>query len=137
MAVRAVENLTNACIMDFTVASGQAATLGKCVKFSGDDNEIALSGATDVDTIGVALSTQTAGERVQVCMLTGGCVVKVLVGTGGATRGKYAIVTTDGVTDQTLGGGTTVKYIVGKFVQSGSAGDYVGMIPIGFAGGAS
>jgi len=55
-------------------------------------------------------------------------IVKVKVSTGGATRGKHAVVVADGVADAAaLGGGTTAVNVIGTFAQTGVAGDVVGM----------
>lgn len=89
--------------------------------------------------IGVAAETVTGGSdgesRVEVHLLDGGtCRVKC---SGTATRGEYAIAGTDGFENQTLGGGTTVKYIAGQFLESGVDGDFVEMKLGGFAAGAA
>jgi len=137
MATRTHRFLQNACIRTFKVETSGDVTLGRPVKFGNADDEVE-NASTNEKSIGTAyLSETTDGARVQVVM-HGHSIVPVLVGTGGATRGEYAIATTDGYTNQTLGGGTTVKYIAGQFLQSGVAGDYVGMqIGGGYASGAA
>jgi hypothetical protein len=55
--------------------------------------------------------------------------------TGTATRDGWAIATADGFTDApALGGGTVARNIVGKFYDSGVAGDIVGLVPGPFTG---
>lgn len=134
MAIRALEDLKFALIK--TAAVGVTCTKGKAVKITGDDPMTATDCAAGESADAIALETQgTAGKNCQIALLAGACVIKVLVGTGGATRGKYAKVVSDGLADVgVLGGGTTLAEVVGKFVQSGVAGDYVGMIPAPFSG---
>lgn len=71
------------------------------------------------------------GDKVQVAYLCGAGIIPVKVGTGGATRGKWAKVVADGVTDATpAGSGTTAVEIAGIFEQNGVAADVVGLIPM-------
>jgi len=136
MAVtKAYQMLDKALIVTKTVASGQTATLGYGLVRHTDDDSVDDAGANG-NAYCVALETRTAGQKVQVALLTGGAVVPVKVGTGGATQGQYAIHAADGWTDQTIGGGTTVKYIGGKFMEGGVVGDIVGLMVGQFAGGA-
>jgi hypothetical protein len=54
-----------------------------------------------------------------------------------ATAGENASVLflgSDGVENVTLGGGSTVAYVVGKALQTGVDGDYVGVMTGCFAG---
>lgn len=127
MALRAIRVLDEAIIRPMTIAAGKTATNGIPVKHSGADNEIETCGAGD-DGIGIPLTTGVAGDTVDVVMYSGGAIVPVKVGTGGATRGKWAVVAADGLTDKTPGGGTTVCYLHGKFLQSGVVGDLVGLL---------
>ena len=55
-----------------------------------------------------------------------GGIVKVKASST-ATAGLWAIAGTDGFENQTPGGGTTVKYLAGKFMQTGVDGDFVGL----------
>jgi hypothetical protein len=126
MATRAHMKIDNACIQEFTVASGQAATKGYSVKFASADDECQNCGAGE-DGIGIALNTAAAGQKVSV-LLDGLAVVPVVVGTGGATRGAYAVTVANGHTDQAIADGTTVRRLRGKFMQSGVAGDLVGLL---------
>jgi hypothetical protein len=127
MGQMAHEEMENALIRTFTV--GTAVTKGKLVKFAGDDT-VTDASAGELG-MGIAMETSsTAGARVQVALLSGASIVKVLVGTGGATRGKFATAVANGLTDITPGGGTVAKYIAGLFLQTGAAGEYVGMLPM-------
>lgn len=89
--------------------------------------------------IGIACETVTGNSsgtsRVEVQLLDGGTARVKCSGT--ATRGEYAIAGTDGFENQTLGGGTTVKYIAGQFLESGVDGDFVEMRLGAFAAGAA
>ena len=133
MATRAIKKFgTAAVIGTYTVASGQAATKGMPVIFASADTEVQTS-ATQSDTcIGVALETAVAGAQVQV--LHYGPIVPVLVGTGGATRGKkaYFPAAVDGYADAPAhsSSGSTNNAILGVFMQTGVVGDYVGMMMI-------
>jgi hypothetical protein len=133
MATRSDRYLQNAVIKTKIVDTSQTATKGKGLIRSTDDDHVDDGGA-NANVYCVALETKAAGEFVEVALLTGGAIVPVLVGTGGATQGAYAVTVSDGWTDQTLGGGTTVVYIGGKFTQTGVAGDIVGMAVGQFAG---
>jgi hypothetical protein len=127
MATRAHQKLPFALIQEFTVASGQVVTEGLSVKFASADDECQNCGAGE-DGFGVALQSGVAGGKVSIA-LDGNAIVRVKVGTAGtATRGLYAITNATGHTNQAIADGTTVRYIRGKFMQSGVAGDIVGML---------
>jgi hypothetical protein len=111
-------------------------TEGVGVKVSSNGElEVDLAAAGD-NAYGVALSTVVGDgiKTVQVALFCGGGVVPVKVSSGGATAGGYAIAGTTGFEDKTLGGGTTVRYIAGKFTQTGVSGDLVGLAVGQFAG---
>jgi hypothetical protein len=130
MATKAKVKLNGACVDTFTVAAGQTVTDGFRVKFAAVDGECQNCGAGE-DGFGYALASATAGQKVSI-VLEGTAVVKVKVGTGGATRGAYAIPVANGLADQAIADGTTPRRLAGKFMQSGVAGDFVGML-IGIA----
>lgn len=117
-----------------TVETAQTVAVGRLVKDGNADHE--CQHTTDgVDAIGVVLAlgplAGAATDKVNVALLAGGGVVPVLVGTGGATRGKYAKVVADGVTDAAPDVATPAAMnVVGYFTQSGVAGDLVGMVPL-------
>ena len=126
MATKAKQKLAGACIDTFTVASGQIVTEGFRVKFASADGECQNCGAGE-DGIGIAQTSATAGQKVSI-VLEGLAVVRVRVGTGGATRGSYAIPAANGFTDQAIADGVTPRRLAGKFMQSGPVGDLVGLL---------
>lgn len=127
----AEQKLNNAVIVTRTVKAASTATRGL---FGVYDSEGVVLDATAGQKGSVFfLETKAAGEKVQCVELTGGCVV-IAKASGTATAGEYAIIGTDGVENKTLGGGTTVAYIVGKFTQTGVDNDYVGVAIGQFAG---
>src|SRR5688500_4762360 len=134
MATRADCDLRTALTVTRTVETGQTVALGRVVKDGNADHEVQHT--TDgVDAIGVIVALDklagAAGDKVSVCLLAGAAVVKVKVGTGGATRGKKAKCVADGVTDAVISEATpTPVQTVGFFTQSGVAGDLVGMVPL-------
>ena len=134
MAARPDRDLRNAIIVTRTVETSQTVAVGRVVKDGNADHE--CQHTTDgVKAIGVVTAlgklAGAAGDKVDVCLLAGAAVVPVLVGTGGATRGYFAKVVSDGVTDAAESVTTPAAMdVVGYFTQSGSAGDYVGMVPL-------
>lgn len=105
-----------------------------------------ISAADEVDVAtanskvyGVADETVTGNSsgtsRVRVAICAGGTLRVKASGT--ATRGEYAICGTDGFENQTVGGGTTVKYLAGQFSESGVDGDFVELKLGSFAAGAA
>lgn len=126
MATRAVSKVSNGCIQHFVIPATKAVTKGKSVKFSGADNQIENCGAGE-DGIGTALTDGVAGDTVPI-LLDGYAVVPCLVGTGGATRGSYAVTVADGHTDRAIADGTNPRFLRGKFMQTGVAGDIVGLL---------
>lgn len=130
MAARPIDLSGKALVRPFTVKAASTATKGKGAIFGASDTEAEDAGAGG-KVSGVFLETKAAGEVADVAVSG---IVPVLVGTGGATRGEFAIATADGFANQTLGGGTTVRHIAGKFMQSGVPGDYVGLLIGPFAG---
>lgn len=87
--------------------------------------------------IGVAAESVTGNadgtSRCEVQMCDAGTARVKCSGT--ATRGEFAIAGTDGFENQTIGGGTTVKYIAGQFLESGVDNDFVEMRLGAFAAG--
>lgn len=127
MTVRAQLDLgPGPMIKTYTVVAAGSTVEGRPVSLSGSDQEVTLTAAGS-PCHGIALETKAAGERVQVLISEGDTVVNVKVGTGGATRGSYAVVVADGLTNgPTLGGGTILRNIIGSFTETGVAGDVVG-----------
>jgi hypothetical protein len=126
MATTALRKTDFLTTMRFRVAASQTATKGKPVLLSGADNEIDDAGADSDLAVGVALETKAAGVDCDVALF--GPVVPVLVGTGGATRGKKGAIVADGFADAPAhnsdGTGNQAIYVI--FMQSGVAGDLVG-----------
>lgn len=126
MVERATEILNGAIIRAYTVAASKTAVKGYPVKLSGSDTAIEKMAAIGDNVIGIALDSGSAGDTVRVALFGKGAC-KALVGTGGATRGAPAKYAADGLTDATVGGGTTKLTVTGQFLETGVAGDYVGM----------
>jgi len=93
-----------------------------------------LSAADEVDvatanskSIGVATESVTGNSsgtsRLEVAVADGGSVAVKASGT--VTRGEFLIAGTGGFENQTIGGGTTVKYLIGQALESGVTGDFV------------
>jgi len=141
MATRPIFDLCHATLKTVTVAPTKTSTYGYPQTFTlASDGSLltedsASGAAADAICVeGVAGSTTTAGKQCLVALLSGGSILPVKVGTGGCTVGLWAKIVSDGATDSgTLGGGTTLVNVIGKFVQTGSAGDIVGMQPAPFA----
>jgi len=136
MATTALQVTPFSIVNTYIVAAGQVATVGRAVKFAAADEQVQLAGSANDKGIGIALHSAVAGASVQVLMLAHS-IVPVRVGTGGATRGEYAVLASDGYINQTLGGGSTVRYIGGVFTQSGVVGDFVGLAVGAFAAGSA
>lgn len=117
---------------DGTVAVGGivkdgASADGHCVATTDGVGAIGVVTAIGGNT---GVTAGAANDRVMVAYLAGACVIPVLVGTGGATRGKFAKVVSDGATDATETVTTPLACeVIGFFTQSGSAGDLVGLVP--------
>ena len=123
----ALRKVTHATQHTFTVAAGQATTVGELVVLASDTTVQDAGGASDLG-IGIAKITQTAGLRVDVWLF--GPVIPVAVGTGDATRGTKAVAVADGWTDAAAhdSDGTANASQYGVFMQSGTAGQTVGMM---------
>lgn len=131
MATRALINLDHADIKTFIVKSGTTTLYGKAVKHDASDDSVDNAGANEDLAIGIALDSVVGDgvKKVQVALLSGAGVLPCLVGTGGATRGKFAVLAADGATDAAASGVTNARPCIGKFLQSGVAGDIVGLMP--------
>lgn len=129
--VRATRILQNAIVRPYVVKASSAVTQYMPVTLSSGE---VLDSTTGQDPIGIALMAGAAGETVDVALLTGGAVLPVMVGTAGATAGGYCVVGTTGAIDKTFGGGSTVGYCLGKFLETGTDGQIVGLIAGQYAG---
>lgn len=128
MAVRPHERLEGALVMQFKHASQPAFSKGTEVKFNSDDDLLVATSGDDPLAIGIIVQANLIGRPANVCMY-GDKVIPVVVGSGGATRGKQAVYSSTGFTDATtFGGGTTAQTIKGQFLQSGSQNDLVGLM---------
>lgn len=125
MAERAIKKIDFTPIMTYIVATGQSTTRGKPVVFSGAETTIA-TGYTD-GVFGIAAETKTAGQECQVMLFAP--VIPMVVGTGGSTYGTKQQWVSDGVTDAAAhdSSGSTDDVIVGLAMQSGVAGDTIGV----------
>lgn len=127
MATRALTKLDFAC--RHTLTSDAAMDRGAEVKFGASDTACTAAGTNDPLAIGTVERAVTASGKAVSVLLYGHAIIPVKVGTGGATRGVDAITVADGFTDAASnGGGTTSQIIKGKFMQSGAAGDVVGLL---------
>lgn len=125
----------NAIVKSYVVATSQTVTVGKTVKLASDTTIQDAGAASDLE-IGICLESTdanasgvvAAGYTVNVVLL-GHAIVPMLVGTGDSTRSKKQKVASDGITDSaTGGGGTTAAECVGIALESGVAGDFIGVL---------
>lgn len=137
MATRPDSLMKNVTIVKKLVKSGVTVTKGVGVKKGTTDLECDLAASGD-NAYGIAMATVVGDGvlSVEIALLNGGGVVPVKASST-ATAGEYAICGTAGFENKTLGGGTVVRYIAGKFTQDGVSGDYVGLALGQFAGGSS
>lgn len=121
------------------VKSGSTIPFGVGVKVSsGGELEVDVCGPND-KVYGIAYGapgSSVLGDGVlmiEVALCCGGVVPVKASAT--ATAGEFAICGTDGFENQTIGGGTTVKYLAGRFTQAGVDNDFVGLMLGSFAAG--
>lgn len=140
MATRPDSFLEHVTFIKKTVKSGSVIPYGVGVKVSSNgESEVDVCGAND-KVYGIAygpLGSSVTGDgtlQIEVAVCCGGGIVPVKA-SGTATAGEYAICGTDGFENQTVGGGTTVKYLAGQFMQTGVDGDFVGLKIGSFAAG--
>jgi hypothetical protein len=131
MPARATVDTSRCRISSATVKAASTFTKYKAIKRNGAEVlDCAAGDAPD----GYAVKTASPGEQGAFIAVNEPGIVEVLVGTGGATAGAFAKVVADGMADAgVLGGGTTLQNIAGKFVDTGVAGDRVGLMPMAFA----
>lgn len=137
MATRAKTMLDRAMVASFTAAAYIPAAFTP-VKFVTDDDHVTPCDHNDVDMIGwakypITSASFTAGHVQCDVVLNGTGIIPVLVADNGtATRGKLAVGQSSshpGYTNAaTLVAGSTLQLIQGRFMQSGVAGDYVGLL---------
>lgn len=126
MALRAMRDLRNAVTKTFKVTAGKTVTKNQPVKFTPGAETIEPAGAGEL-AIGFAIIDGTEGKDVSVA-LPFSAIVGAKVGTGGATAGNMAVAVEDGVADAShaSGEGDPVG-VCGMFLESGVAGDVVGL----------
>lgn len=131
MATRAIVDLKGALIKTYTVKSGTTIVAGNRVKFGTSDTEVDVAGAAEDNSWGTALDGAvgdgTAAKRVEVA-LDGHAIVAMTVGTGASTRGLRQVLVSDGITDAKATGVNTAQAVVGVAMQSGIAGDSIGVL---------
>ena len=134
MAVRANQDLKNALVKTYTAKNGVVFAVGSRVKFGATDTEADLGGAGDDLTFGTALNVCTgnaAGSVIVEVALDVPQIIAMIVGVGGSTRGTKQIAVATGVTDAMANGGGTVAHpLVGIAMQTGVAGDLIGVMPV-------
>lgn len=123
------ESRGTAFIWSFTHDDMPDFAVGDRVKFGSHDNLLAAVTGADADSFGYV--RQQNGKTVEVVM-DGNAIIPVrVIASGTATRGKYAVMgaTANRYQDAaTTGGGTTAQHVAGRFMNSGTDGDYVGLL---------
>lgn len=113
------------------IIKGQLVKLGtagrQVLAYDGDEQ-------TNIPAIGVAYSAAAAGEMVPVNLL--GPVLLMKVGTGGATRGQWAVPSTTADEDGRIISddgvmGTTKQATIGIVMETGEAGELVPVMVCG------
>lgn len=123
------ESRGTAFIWPFTHDSMPTFAVNDRVKFGADDN--LLAPVTGADAASFGYVRQQNKKTVEVVM-DGSAILAVKVVAGGtATRGAYAVMSATANQYQdaaTTGGGATAQHIAGRFMNSGTDGDYVGLL---------
>lgn len=130
-AIARVQTQTgNAFIKTFSHADMPTFTVGDRIKF-GSGSDMLLAAVTGADALSFGYVSQQNGDTVDVIM-DGTAVIPVkVVASGTATRGGYAVMSATANQYQdaaTIGGGTTVQHIAGRFMNAGTDGDIVGLL---------
>ena len=122
----ATRKLEHATFATFTVETGQVSTEKLLMQLSASGVRLASAGSDTI--IGVARSTQIAGERVDITLFSH--IEAMTVGTGGATAGAKQLNVATGVTDATAhdSDGTTNEAIVGTAMQTAVATAVIGVM---------
>lgn len=132
----ATRKLNYATIGNFDVTAGQTVTVGYAVTMDSDTTVRNAAGGIDKDDIiGIAHTggTSVVAGDANVDVFLFAPVVPVVIGAGGtATRGNKAIwnAAGNGFTNAAAAnpGGANDEQAYGVFLQSGTAGDVVGMM---------
>lgn len=118
-----------AFIKTFYHADMPTFTVGDRVKFGAGDQ--LLAAVTGADPLSFGYVSQQNGDVVDVIMDGVAIIIVKVVAAGTATRGAYAVMSATANQYQdaaTIGGGTTVQHVSGKFMNSGTDGDNVGLL---------
>lgn len=135
MATRAIRNLDRLFIYQFHIIAN--ITAFTTVKFGPDDDHVVACDSNDPLAIGwthyaVTLIDATRTDLPVDVIMNGLGVIPVSVAAGQiATRGSPAVGVTGAATyknSPTVGGGATLTPFVGRFMQSGVAGDILGLL---------
>jgi len=109
----------------FSAVADYSAKQYYIVKQSADATATLASAATDW-LLGVIMNTPKSGENVEVFGRQGGGTGKVILGTGGATRGSFLTADSAGKAVMTT---TVGNEVLGRAIQAGDAGDIIEFIP--------
>lgn len=152
MATKANVSLVNSLIKAYFVKNGTTLSVGNRVKFGTGDGEVDLGGAGDDTTFGTVVGLQSAPGLSNVAQnaptsvtaaasntvtvdvaLDSNQILPAIVGTGGSTRGLKQVVVATGITDApVLGDGAVSHACCGIAMQTGVAGDLIGIMPLNF-----
>ena len=109
----------------YSAAADYSAKQYYIVKQSADATATLASAATDW-LLGVIMNAPKSGENVEVFGRQGGGTGKVILGTGGATRGSFLTADSAGKAVMTT---TVGDEVLGRAIQAGDAGDIIEFIP--------
>jgi hypothetical protein len=122
-------NTAKAFIEPFTHPDMPTFAVGDRVKFGASDE--LLAAVTGADDLSFGYVYQQNGKTVDVIM-DGTSIIKVkVVASGTATRGAYAVMSATANQYEDApnnGGGTTAVTLAGRFMNSGTDGDHVGLM---------
>lgn len=122
-------NTGNATFESFTHADMPTFAVNDRVKFGASDD--LLAAVTGADDLSFGHVYQQNGKTVDV-IIDGTSIIKVKVVAGGtATRGGYAVMSATANQYEDApnnGGGTTAVTLAGRFMNSGTDGDHVGLM---------
>lgn len=132
MATRPTVRTQNTECRPADVYTSSTVRKGFPVKYYSGTTKVVEATANTDHCVGVARDTGdaagTSGLKQIGVFKHGGCI-PMLVGTGGVTAGEPVrlAAAADGITNATIGGGTTQIFVFGTAEDTGVAGDYVGV----------